>query len=340
MSAPRDSENEPPRLPIIDIRPLVDGTGDQRAVAEQIGRACRSRGFFYITGHGVDEALGRRLEEQSRRFFARDLEAKMRIRMDLGGRAWRGYFPVGGELTSGRPDLKEGIYFGAELPDDHPLVKAGVPMHGKNLFPADMLDFRRTVLDYMAAMTELGHTLMSGIALSLDLPASYFADRYTGDPLTLFRIFNYPAPEPTAPGEEPAWGVGEHTDYGVLTILRQDDAGGLQVKSRSGWTEAPPIPGSFVCNIGDMLDRMTRGRYRSTPHRVRNPARRDRLSFPFFFDPNFNAEVSPIEMAGDVVDDKDERWDGASVHQLSGTYGEYLLRKVSKVFPELHTSVL
>ena len=83
------------------------------------------------------------------------------------------------------------------------------------------------------------------------------------------------------------WGVGEHTDYGLLTILRQDDTGGLQVKSRSGWMDAPPIPGSFVCNIGDMLDRLTRGMYRSTPHRVLNMSKRSRLSFPFFFDPEF-----------------------------------------------------
>ena len=154
--------------------------------------------------------------------------------------------------------------------------------------------FRETVLEYLEAMTRLGHELMRGIALSLGLSETYFADRYTSDPLILFRIFNYPA-QPSRPKENKSWGVGEHTDYGVLTILRQDSTGGLQVKSRSGWIDAPPLPGSFVCNIGDMLDRMTGGLYRSTPHRVRNPGGQDRLSFPFFFDPNFNAEVKPIE---------------------------------------------
>ena len=97
---------------------------------------------------------------------------------------------------------------------------------------------------------------------------TYFADRYTRDPLILFRIFNYPY-SPDRAADQERWGVGEHTDYGVLTILRQDDTGGLQVKSRRRWIDAPPIPGTFVCNIGDMLDRMTRGLYRSTPHRVR-----------------------------------------------------------------------
>ena len=193
----------------------------------------------------------------------------------------------------------------------------------------------------MSAMTRLGHALISGIALSLGLEESYFADRYTSDPFILFRIFNYP-PSAGVPEGEKAWGVGEHTDYGVLTILKQDGSGGLQVKSRSRWVEAPPVAGSFVCNIGDMLDRMTRGLYRSTPHRVRNPSARDRLSFPFFFDPNFDAEVKPIEpgVPARVSDDRDERWDRASVHEFTGTYGDYLLGKVSKVFPELRREVL
>ena len=257
--------------------------------------------------------------------------------MALGGRAWRGYFRVGDELTSGKPDQKEGLYFGAELPADDPRVLAGTPLHGPNLFPAEPAGFREAVLEYMAALTGLGHRLMAGLALSLGLEESYFADRCTGEPLTLFRIFNYPPPADPA-----LWGVGEHTDYGLLTILLQDDAGGLEVKSRSRWVPAPPVPGSFVCNIGDMLDRMTGGLFRSTPHRVRNPAPRDRLSFPFFFDPNFFARVQPIELPGRDLppDDRDERWDRASVHAFEGTYGDYLLGKVGKVFPELRAAVL
>jgi isopenicillin N synthase-like dioxygenase len=335
METPKLADDGHPSIPIININPLIRGTEDRRVVADEIGRACRDCGFFYVVGHGVDAGLQERLEKLSQQFFAQDIEAKMEIRMALGGRAWRGYFPVGGELTSGQPDLKEGIYFGAELGEDHPMVKAGVPLHGPNLFPSYLPQLRETVLEYLSAMTRLGHQLMAGIALSLGLEESYFFERYTGDPLILFRIFNYPA-RPTTEG----WGVGEHTDYGLLTILKQDEAGGLQVKSQSRWIEAPPIPGSFVCNIGDMLDRMTGGRYRSTPHRVRNLSGRDRLSFPFFFDPNFNAEVAPIQLGDAAVDDRHERWDGASVHEFSGTYGDYLLNKVSKVFPQLRREVL
>jgi len=326
------------QVPVIDISVLVSQTSHSSdVVADQIRQALHDYGFFYIVGHGVDEQLQKQLEHLSQQFFAQDVETKLKIRMALGGRAWRGYFPVGNELTSGRPDLKEGIYFGAELEEDHSLVEAGTPMHGRNLFPSNIPQFKKTVLDYIGSMTKLGHTLMAGIALSLGLKESYFADRYTKDPLILFRIFNYP-PNSSSQSE---WGVGEHTDYGVLTILKQDNVGGLQIKSKSGWIDAPPIPGSFVCNIGDMLDRMTRGLYRSTPHRVQNLSTNNRLSFPFFFDPNFNIEVKPIELNDVVVnDDQSDRWDKASVHKFDGTYGDYLLNKVSKVFPELRQKVL
>ena len=328
-------------LPVIDVSPLVTGSRDRSRVSSEIARACRDSGFFYIVGHGVDERLQRRLEDASRRFFAQDLEPKMEIAMAHGGRAWRGYFPVGAELTSGKADLKEGIYFGAELPPDHPRVKDGTPLHGANLFPRSVPELREAVLGYLDAMTRLGHALMEGIASSLRLEESYFAAHYTWEPLTLFRIFNYPG-NPALPDDEPRWGVGEHTDYGLLTILKQDDTGGLQVKSRGGWIAAPPIPGAFLCNIGDMLDRMTAGLYKSTPHRVQNVTRRDRLSFPFFFDPNFDARIKRIVTADAALatDDRAERWDRASVHDFEGTYGDYILAKVSKVFPPLRRTVL
>src|SRR5499427_2311436 len=138
-------------LPVIDLSLPGD------VLASQIGHACREYGFFYIVAHGVDQDLQQRLEQLSRQFFAQALDVKLQISMSRGGRAWRGYFPVGGELTSGKPDLKEGLYFGAELNEDHPLVKAGTPLHGPNLFPVNMPQLRRLVLEYMAAMTSLGH---------------------------------------------------------------------------------------------------------------------------------------------------------------------------------------
>ena len=316
---------------------LVADRAGKSAVAAQIDRACRENGFFYIVGHGISDDLQRRLDVLSREFFAQPVAVKERIGMSLGGRAWRGYFRVGDELTSGKPDQKEGLYFGQELPRDHLLVQSGVPLHGPNLFPDEPVGLRETVLEYMAALTALGHRLMAGIALGLGLEEAYFADNGTLDPLVLFRVFSYPPAQ-----HVDLWGVGEHTDYGLLTILLQDDIGGLEVKSGSNWISAPPIPGSFICNIGDMLDRMTRGIYRSTPHRVRNRAPRPRLSFPFFFDPNFFAPVRPIDLpSGETApDDRASRWDQSSVHVFSGTYGDYLLTKVGKVFPGLKEKVL
>ena len=317
--------------------PIIDLSQDKQKMAAAVRKACCESGFFYVIRHGVDEALQTRLEQLSREFFQQDEASKMQIRMALGGKAWRGYFPVGGELTSGRPDLKEGLYLGTELPADHPHVKAGVPLHGANLFPV-IPKFKSTVLEYMDAVTGLGHRLMEILALSLGLSENYFYQHYTRDPLILFRIFHYP-PDP-APASSEGWGVGEHTDYGLLTILKQDDCGGLQVKSKSAWIDAPPVPHSFVCNIGDMLDRMTAGLYRSTPHRVKNISGRNRYSYPLFFDPGFDTEVKALPLASEVQDDHEERWDKTSVHTFQGTYGDYILSKVSKVFPELKKDVI
>jgi isopenicillin N synthase-like dioxygenase len=328
----------PAALPVIDVAPLLDGavSGAAGGVAEQIQAACRERGFFYVTGHGVPAELLDQLAAASAEFFALPVADKMEIAMERGGRAWRGYFPVGGELTSGEPDLKEGLYFGAELPGDDPRVLAGLPLHGRNLFPRQLPRLRNLVLSYLDALTGLGQSVLSGVALSLGLDAGYFAATCTADPTILFRIFSYP-PSPSGDG---GWGVGEHTDYGLLTLLAQDDSGGLQVATQGGWIDAPPIPGTFVCNIGDMLDRLTGGWYRSTPHRVRNISGRTRLSFPFFFDPGFAAEVPPLPGRAATGDDGRRRWDGQDLRAFTGTYGDYLLGKVSKVFPQLRQDVL
>lgn len=325
-------------LPVIDIAPLLrrgtagpGGGGDESTaskadVAAEIGAACQDSGFFYVRGHGVPPELIARLDTAARAFFELPLELKNEISMDRGGRAWRGFFPVGGELTSGRPDLKEGVYFGAERPP------SDVPLHGPNLFPVQVPGLRAAVLEYLDTMTAVAQAVMGGIALSLGLAEDYFHSGYTADPTILFRIFHYPPAKPD-PDE---WGVGEHTDYGLLTLLLQDSNGGLQVHTPRGWTDAPPVPGTFVCNIGDMLDKLTGGLYRSTPHRVRNLSGNERLSFPFFFDPGWDSEVPPLP----YTEGGRARWDGQDLRAFTGPYGEYLLSKVAKVFPQLGADVL
>lgn len=320
-------------LPILDMAPLRGaGLNGRERVIRELAAACRDSGFFYVVGHGVAPELLARLTAESVRFFGLTEAEKSEISMDRGGPAWRGYFPVFGELTSGAPDRKEGLYFGTDLPASHPRVRAGVPLHGANLYPSRVPGLRAAVDEYMAAVTAAAHDLIAGIGEGLGLPANYFNNCYTREPTILFRIFNYPEVDPAVQD----WGVGEHTDYGLLTLLAQDEVGGLQIKTQGGWIDAPPVAGSLVCNLGDMLDRLTGGFYRSTPHRVRNAGGRARVSFPLFFDPDFAAEVRPLpRLAGGMTDDAAQRWDRASVHAFRGTYGEYLLSKVAKVFPEL-----
>ena len=323
-------------LPVIEMSPLFDraDTAGRARVAGEIARACEAHGFFYLTGHGIGLDVLSDLEVQSRRFFALPDAEKLEIEMARGGRAWRGYFPVGGELTSGVPDLKEGLYLGTDLPADHPRVMARTPLHGANLWPEALPGLRVAAEAYMAGATRAAAGLMEAVSISLGLGDDYFRDTYTDEPTVLFRIFHYPARGPGEGDWSRSWGVGEHTDYGLLTLLAQDRHGGLQVKAPAGWIEAPPIEGALVCNIGDMLERLTGGRYRSTPHRVRNFSGHDRLSFPLFFDPDFGAKMVPLPGAA-IPTGADGRWDGASVHDFEGTYGDYLLSKVAKVFPNL-----
>jgi isopenicillin N synthase-like dioxygenase len=328
-------------LPVIDMAALFapgDAAGRAR-VAGEIAAACEAHGFFYLVGHGVSAEMLAALETESRAFFALPPERKMAVEMAKGGRAWRGYFPVGGELTSGRPDLKEGLYFGTEIAPDDP--RAQLPMHGPNLWPAEPPGLRAAVTTYMDATTRAAAALTEGVSLSLGLDAQWFAQAYTASPTVLFRIFHYPAAGPADIDWSRSWGVGEHTDYGLLTLLAQDRHGGLQVKSPGGWIEAPPIEGALVCNIGDMLERLTGGRFRSTPHRVLNRSGQDRLSFPLFFDPDFTARLQPLPVTAETrAADRAQRWDRASVHDFEGTYGDYLLGKVAKVFPALVETAL
>jgi isopenicillin N synthase-like dioxygenase len=323
-----------PEVPVVDVSALVAGSAAAAAPADAVARAidaaCRDVGFFYVVGHGVDPSLPTRLGQLARSFFALGESEKSSIAMPVAGKAWRGWFPLGGELTSGVPDGKEGIYFGAELGPDHPRVRDGVPLHGANLFPARPAALQPAVLAYLDAMTSLGHVLMSGIARALGLDAGWFAEHLTGDPTILFRIFQYP------PGGlvEDGWGVAEHTDYGLLTILHQDEVGGLEVHTPQGWIDAPPVPGSFVCNLGDMLERMTGGAYRSTPHRVRNRGTTTRISLAFFFDPSWDADIVPVPGSRPGRAAR-RRWDQADPLAFEGTYGDYLLSKVTKVFPHL-----
>jgi polar amino acid transport system ATP-binding protein len=270
------------------------------------------------------------------------------------GAARAGFFKLGDELTSKRRDWKEGLYLGAELPLDHPKVRARVPMHGPNQWPDAhrFPGFDQMIVEYMAALNELGHRIMEAVALSLSLDRAFFRRHFTEDPFTPFRLFYYPVARSPAEAEAEAkgmrtladtyapvrpeelrdgqFGVARHTDYGILTILYQDESGGLQVENRCGqWIDAPPLPGTFVVNIGDMLETWTSGLYRATPHRVLKSTRRNRLSAPFFFDPSFDCEVVPLARAAEAATAAATAAQQQPIH-----YGSYILRKVQNNFPE------
>ena len=282
-------------LPIIDIAGLAsDRAADRRAVAAALRAACLDKGFFYIRNHGISEPLVDAVFKEAAAFFA--LPASEKAAVDKAkSKANRGYEPLQGQtLEAGAPpDLKEGFYIGPEHGTDDPRVVAGKFNHGPNLWPARPPRFRPTMEAYFTAMLALGHRLMRGLALSLDLPEDHFA-AFTTDPMATLRLLHYP-PQP-AKGDPAQKGAGAHTDFGGLTLLRQDDVGGLQVwdQETGGWIHADPVPATFVVNLGDMIARWTNDRYRSTLHRVVNASGRERYSVPFFYVGNYDHTVACI----------------------------------------------
>jgi isopenicillin N synthase-like dioxygenase len=204
--------------------------------------------------------------------------------------------------------------------------QAEVPADGDGGYP-DLADVADVVGDYTAALTGLGHKLMATLGRGLALGDSYFVDRYTGEPRVRLRIFNYP-PAPVAarrgPDQWGQWGVAPHTDDGFLTIVRQDDVGGLELRHAGAWLQVPYVPDSFVVAIGGQLEQLTNGRYVSALHRVRNNSVRARLSLPFFFDPAFDAVLAPIaEVAVRTARAQPAlQRDGVPLRHVSGIHGE------------------
>jgi isopenicillin N synthase-like dioxygenase len=344
-------------IPVIDLGSLrTAGTDGEFAsamenVGHQIDTACRSVGFFYIVNHGVPEELQNNMDALAHQFFALPFEEKNKIAMIHGGKAWRGFFAVGDEVTSGIPDQKEGIYFGTQMNND----EDPRPLHGSNLWPEGEIGekMKVNVLSYLTHMKAIGQLLMKTIAHSLHLKEEQFGNQFV-NPTELFRIFNYPPHDPVYGTK--AMGVGEHTDYGYITILKQDVCGGLQVKDASTgqWIDAPFIPNSFVVNLGDALEHNTQGLYKATPHRVlqRLNATSNRVSMPYFFDPSFDSKMNsmlPFMSEADqrIVAERvalktanpdlilTDRWDRMDPSMFQGTYGEYLMKKISRAFPAL-----
>ena len=280
------------QIPVIDLEDSFSPDLARRTVvARQIHVACRDTGFFYARNHGVPSELLQRQLAFGRSFFGLPQEAKDAVSMKKMPGMY-GYEPMLGQtLDFGSPaDLKEAYMLGPEPDDERRSGKKSPPGDWHNAWPENPPGFRKQMLDYSGEIVSLGRHLFSCLALSLDLPESYFEDGLR-TPGYSVRLLHYP-PQPENVAENQL-GAGAHTDWGGITMLLQDDVGGLEVQNSQGeWILAPPIPGTFVINLGDMIRRWTNDLYHSNSHRVlNNVSGRDRYSVATFFGPERDYRV-------------------------------------------------
>ncbi|ORY69002.1 putative gibberellin 20 oxidase [Pseudomassariella vexata] len=267
------------------MRLSAGDTNAKKACALEVCDAYENQGFLQIVGHSVSKDLQARFLEAIASFFALPLEEKQKISQELSP-CYRGYERVGGQKldeldNDASVDQKEGFSIRPERP-------LGRFLAGPNQWPGPNLpgmnSFKSTYMEYFDAVHALSKDMFRLIALSLNLDEGYF-DEFAADPdgICLCRSHHYP---PTPPDStDRTRGIGAHTDFGALTLLLQDNVGGLEVlhKPTGTWHSVPPLEGSYVCNIGDLMQRWTNDRYRSTMHRVISPlSSKDRYSCAFF----------------------------------------------------------
>lgn len=281
------------RVPVIDLEPLSAGSDAGLArVAAQIGAAAREIGFFAVCNHGVPQATIDDLFAAAQRFFALPDNVKGEVPIERSPN-YVGYARMALEkLDPARPgDAKESFNIGRERAADDPDVLAGTQFVGTNQWPR-LPNFREPLLRYFDSLLEAAARIHRAIAVDLGVDPGYFAATYERS-LSALRVLHYP-PHPGA-FDGNLYGAGPHTDYGGLTLLAQDDAGGLEVRRRDGeWIAVDPVPGTFVCNIGDAMMRWTNDIYVSNAHRVVNRSGRERYSAAFFYEPNPDAIVACI----------------------------------------------
>jgi isopenicillin N synthase-like dioxygenase len=275
-------------VPIVDISGLRSpDRAERERVAGEIGTAAGEVGFLYVSGAGVDDTLFERMLASTTEFFALPLAEKMRYYIGLS-KCHRGYVPSGEEgLATGMPEMKEAFDTAMDLPaDDHDYV-AGNPMLGPNTWP-DLPGFADAVTAYYHAVLDVGHRLLWAFAVALGEDPDTFSKHATKTPSQL-RLIHYPY----NPDADDAHGIGAHTDYECFTLLKPT-APGLEVMNGAGeWIDVPPVPDTFVVNIGDMLELWTNGAYVATSHRVRK-VKEERYSFPLFFNVDYHTEVKPL----------------------------------------------
>jgi len=308
-------------IPIVDL----DGVrqGDRAAIAHTaaaIRAACTGVGFFYVTHHCVPAPVIAEAVAQAHAFFALPLERKREVSVNA---RHRGFNALGDAMMyeAKKPDHKEFFTMGLELPEDDPDVVAGEPLRGPNNWPKGMPDFRAALSAYYEAIGACGMDLLRCVAVSLDRPEDFFASRYRKR-LQRTQIVYYP-PQPPELGDD-QFGVAPHSDFGCITLLWQDQNGGLEVLERSSrkWIPARPIPDTLVVNVGDLLERWTNNLYASTPHRVVNRSGRERYSIATFYDPDFKS----------VIDPRDFGVAAEEIRYAPTTAGAHILGRIEKSF--------
>lgn len=293
-----------------------------REVVKQLDQACREAGFFYVTGHGIPDSLVKEVRNIAHKFFNLPYEEKIKIKMSPAT-GYRGYQRIGENITKGKPDSHEAV-------DGYREVKQGVygafgrHFEGSNEWPIDPPNFKHLMEEYISLCTDLSRKIIRGIALALGGSADELEAERAGDPFWAFRIIGYPGVSCANGHDMPNndIGCGAHTDYGLLTLVNQDDdITALQVRNLSGeWISAVPVAGTFVCNIGDMLKILSNGLYESTVHRVINNSPKYRVCVAYFYEPNFNAAIEPLDMCV-------ERSGGTKKFEAA-VYGKHLVSKV------------
>lgn len=303
-------------IPVIDIAPLRDGS-DPFGVANALHAASKGLGFIYIKGHGISDETINAARNCAYDFFRNPEADKASVSVSTKHRGWLG---MGGAKmqNDAKPDLKESFIWGYEdaagnTPQDHAL-------RGPNQWPEFLPSMQQQAMEYFNQVHEVAHHLMRGFALGLDLDEDFFL-RTSSRPLSRASFVYYPQQ-----GEELGenqFGVGPHTDFGVLTVLCQDNVGGLQVEDINGeWIEAPPIEGTLIVNVADLLARWTDGAYKSTPHRVVNSSGRERLSLVLAFDPDPDTMIDARDVFGADYQAK----------EMPITCGDYLVWRFDKAF--------
>lgn len=303
-------------IPVIDISDLRAGNFTAE-IGEALHETSQQLGFIYIKGHGIPSSVIDKARESAYRFFRSDSEQKSTITISPSHRGWLS--PGDARMQDDlKPDLKESFVWGYQdsngnTPSDHSL-------RGPNQWPSFVPELEECAMDYFQRAHHVAHLLMRGFAVGLNLNNDLFL-KSSNQPLSRASFVYYP-PQPESLGED--WfGVGPHTDFGVLTVLCQDSVGGLQVQTRDGeWIEAPPIDGTLVVNVGDLLSRWSDGAYKSTPHRVINKSGRERLSLVLAFDPNPET----------VIDARDIYGPDYKAKEKAITCGDYLDWRFSRSF--------